>query len=51
MNCNDPYSNLFQVTNYVDFAENVLPCNQNDTANVSKYQYELDYDEEHLFRC
>jgi hypothetical protein len=51
MNCNDPYSTLFQAANNVDFIKNVLPCDENDTASFSKYEYELNYDEEHLFRC
>jgi hypothetical protein len=51
MNCSDPYSSIIQARNNVDFIKYVLPCDENDTGNVSKYEYELKYDEEHLFRC
>ncbi|CAF2928639.1 unnamed protein product [Rotaria sp. Silwood2] len=47
----DSYSTLFEATNYVDSVKNVLPCNEDETANFSKYEYELNYNEEHLFRC
>ncbi|CAF4354363.1 unnamed protein product, partial [Adineta steineri] len=51
MNCNNSYSTLFQTINNVDLIKNVLPCDENDITNISKYEYELSYDEEHLFRC
>ncbi|CAF3639781.1 unnamed protein product [Rotaria sordida] len=51
INSIDPYLTLFEATNYVDSVKNVLPCNEDDAANFSKYEYELNYDEEHLFRC
>jgi hypothetical protein len=49
MNCHDLCSTLFRSTNYIDFIKDVLPHDENDTAKVSKYVYELHYDEEHLF--
>ena len=51
INGNDSHSALFQIINYIDFVKHVLPCNENDIENLSKYDYELNYDEEHLFRC
>ncbi len=51
MNDNDSYSTIFQVTNYVDSVKDLLPCDENDMTALSKYEYELSYDEEHLFRC
>ncbi|CAF3685731.1 unnamed protein product [Rotaria socialis] len=51
INNDDPYSTLFEVMNCVDTVKNVMPCTEDDTTDFSKYEYEFNYDEEHLFRC
>ena len=51
MNCNDTYLTLFQVKNYVDLIKNSLPCDEKDTANISKYEYELTIQTSHDCVC
>jgi hypothetical protein len=51
MNCNDRYSTLFQAAKYVDFVKNLQPCDENARLKFSKYDCELNYDEEHLRHC
>ena len=47
----DPYVDLLQMMQHIDSMKHVLPCDENDAAALANYDYELNYDEEHLFRC
>lgn len=51
INSDDIYVDAFEAMNYIDSVKNVMPCTDNDEKNLSRYEFELNYDEEHFFRC
>ena len=42
--------NVEEIVHLIDSTDLVFPCDQNDRNRMRKYEFELNYVEEHLFR-